>query len=305
MELTKSKLVVAPGPGAALRQGRDDLGLSVEQVSQTLRLSPRIIAALESDEFDKLPSPTYVRGYLRGYAQLVGLPVQQVVDAYNQLAVAAQPVDLTAPAPVRQVRSSDAMMRLGTVLVAGLVIGLTALWWSGNDGARKRAPTAPSARAPVDSPAATPEATAIPEPTAKEPPTKPANEAAAVAPAKQRPVPAVAATEKLGPTPPPPSATAEKLAPTTAPVPVDPSAPVSRLVLYVHDDTWVDVRDAQQRRLLYETISAGRVITVEGVAPLSVFLGNVEGVRLQYNGKEYDALRHRRGQVARFTVGAN
>jgi cytoskeleton protein RodZ len=44
---------------------------------------------------------------------------------------------------------------------------------------------------------------------------------------------------------------------------------------------------------------------VEGVAPLSVFLGNVEGVRVELNGQPYDVSPYRRGDVARFTVSEN
>ena len=91
-------------------------------------------------------------------------------------------------------------------------------------------------------------------------------------------------------------------APAIPPSPA-PNVPMSHLVLYVHEDSWADVRDAQQRRLLYETIPAGRVVSVDGVAPLSVFLGNVDGVTVEFNGQPYDALRHKRGQVARFTLG--
>lgn len=75
-------------------------------------------------------------------------------------------------------------------------------------------------------------------------------------------------------------------------------------MLYVHDDSWADVRDARQQRLIYETIAAGRVVTLEGVAPLQVFLGNVDGVRVEFQGRPYDAARHKRGQIARFTLGA-
>jgi len=68
-------------------------------------------------------------------------------------------------------------------------------------------------------------------------------------------------------------------------------------------DSWVDVRDAQGNRLLYEVINAGRSVTVEGNAPLSVFLGNVEGVRVEFNGQPFDVSPFRRGEVARFTLG--
>ena len=48
---------------------------------------------------------------------------------------------------------------------------------------------------------------------------------------------------------------------------------------------------------------AGRSVTLEGVAPVSVFLGNAAGVRLDYNGQDVDIGRYLRGMMARFTLG--
>jgi cytoskeleton protein RodZ len=76
-------------------------------------------------------------------------------------------------------------------------------------------------------------------------------------------------------------------------------------VLHADQDSWADIRDARQNRLIYETVLAGRVVSLEGVAPLSVFLGNADGVRLEFNGKPFDAGPHKRGPVARFTLGDN
>jgi cytoskeleton protein RodZ len=55
--------------------------------------------------------------------------------------------------------------------------------------------------------------------------------------------------------------------------------------------------------LLYETVPAGRAVTLEGVAPVSVFLGNASGARIEYNGKPVDIARHQRGMMARFKLG--
>ena len=68
-------------------------------------------------------------------------------------------------------------------------------------------------------------------------------------------------------------------------------------MLHAEQDSWVDIRDARQVKLLYETVPAGRTVTLEGVAPVSVFLGNAAGVRLDY------VARHKRGMMARFTLG--
>lgn len=269
-----------PAPGALLREARKERHLSIDDVAESLRLSPRVLSALENEDYDALPGPTYIRGYMRSYAQFLGLPAQPLIDAFNARPEAAQRIEMTAPAPVRQITSSDAMVRLGTVLVAVIVFGLGVLWWAGQGDTGLR------------SPISTPGPTAIgalpaPEPEPAEP------EAPAGTPEPEAPVAK----------PPTPNAVPERTTTIAAPAPA-PDVPLSRLVLYVHEDCWADVRDAEQRRLLYETIPAGRVVTVEGVAPISVFLGNVEGVTVEFNGQRYDALRHKRGQVARFTLGS-
>ncbi|MFL6651671.1 MAG: RodZ domain-containing protein [Sulfurifustaceae bacterium] len=292
--------------GERLRQARGERGLSIEDVAASLRLAPRIVAALEDDAYDRLPGPTYVRGYLRGYALMLGLSPQQLIDAFNKLPQASRPVEMVAPAPAeKQVTSNDAVIRFGTLLVAVVVLGLAILWWSGKDGTSRRRLAAPAAKGPVvEAPAAPSNEASVPaESQAKvvesAKPTEPmtasasvkVNETAkpnsAVNASGEKRVPAVATSE-----------------PEAAVAATDPNAPRVRLVLKVSDDSWADVRDAQQRRLIYETLSAGRVVSVEGVAPLSVFLGNADGVKVEYNGRPYDVQRYRRGDVARFTLGA-
>lgn len=290
----KAKSWQEPGPGAVLRQAREERRLSIDAVAHELRLSPRLITALEEDAYDRLPGPTYVRGYLRNYAQFLKVPAQRLIDTYNNRPEATQRTDMTAPAPVRQATSSDAMVRLGTVLVAAVVFGLAALWWSGHDGSVPRLRPAPPLPAAESTDNASPA-----EPPAPAPETSPGTFAeTATEPSAPQPTPA----ER--PAPEPANVAEVNNAAIAAAPPIDPSAPRSRLILYMHEDSWADVRDAQQRRLLYETIPAGRVVTVEGVAPISVFLGNVGGVTVEFDGQQYDALRHRRGEVARFTLGA-
>jgi cytoskeleton protein RodZ len=84
---------------------------------------------------------------------------------------------------------------------------------------------------------------------------------------------------------------------------VRPVGPRMQLVLRAEQDSWADIRDARQVKLLYETVPAGRTVTLEGVAPVSIFLGNAAGVRLDYNGQAVDVGRHKRGMMARFTLG--
>lgn len=300
MDRDSSRLAKDAGPGAWLRQAREDRGLSAEDVGRSLNLSLRRIEALEDDDYEKLPGPTYVRGYLRGYALLLGLEPQPLLDAFNRLPVAAQRNDMVAPAPVQEVTSSDAMVKVGTVLILGLVIGLAALWWGGKDGSNSRRRQAATAAVAPGSPAVT---------SAAE--TAGAEAMTPTLSTEERPMPVKAVEPVAPPTAPErrPPAVTPVVATTQSPVintaPIDPGAPRVQLVLQASEDSWADVRDAEDRRLIYQTIAGGRVMKVEGVPPLSVFLGNVDGVRVEFNGQPYDAQRHKRGPLARFTLGAN
>lgn len=285
---------VAPrssGPGSQLRQARLDLKLTPENVAHILHLSPRQIVALESDEYDKLPGPTYVRGYLRGYAQLLGLSAESVVESYSRSVVTTKPVDLSKLAPKPEIRSDHQLIKFVTLGVIAIVLSLSALWWQERDkaGTPVQVPeaTAPTTvdedaeyAAGIDAPdlyAAPAEVPRdIPVPATKSQPTTPPERAQAVTPS----TPAVAQTTPV-------------------------TGPHARLVIRASADCWADIRDAGGNRLLYETIRAGRTAVIEGVAPLSVFLGNVEDLRVELNGQPYDVSPYRRGDVARFTVGAD
>lgn len=58
--------------GQKLKALRHDRGLNVEQVAEATRIHPRIILALEADDFGHLPEPIYTRNFLRNYVRYLG-----------------------------------------------------------------------------------------------------------------------------------------------------------------------------------------------------------------------------------------
>jgi cytoskeleton protein RodZ len=272
---------VSDGPGARLRKAREERRLTVDQVARSLNLTPQRITALENDAYEQLPGATYVRGYVRNYAQLLGLPAQPLVDSFNELPVATQRAELIAPAPApgASAGSDDVFVKVGVIGVAALLLGLSVLWWTG--------------RNETQDPAAMDSDTSAAISDLEEQGTSPTE-------------PTVASSAADPSAAPKPTEPAKPLAPAT--VNVEPlqtsdlSVERARLVLRLRDDSWVDIRDASDSRLVYQTLSAGRVVTVQGVPPLTVFLGNVDGVDVEFNGRPYDAVRHKRGEVARFTL---
>lgn len=71
-------------PGARLRKAREEHGLSLEQVAETLKILPRILLELEADNYKNLPEPVFIRGYLRRYAALMALPVEDVIARFDE-----------------------------------------------------------------------------------------------------------------------------------------------------------------------------------------------------------------------------
>lgn len=80
-------------PGAVLRAARESAGMSVEQVAEKLHLLHSIVQGLEKDCYDRIRSETFVKGYMRNYARLLGISGDDLVGRYN----AAHPAGRSEP----------------------------------------------------------------------------------------------------------------------------------------------------------------------------------------------------------------
>ena len=124
---------VERGPGARLREAREAAGITVEKVATSLLLDSDTIRALEADAFDRLPAPTFVRGYLRGYARVVGLPAGPILEMYNRRGFEPPPL-ATGVSESSQAHTSDTAVRVVTYAVAAVLVVLVALWWHSQEG---------------------------------------------------------------------------------------------------------------------------------------------------------------------------
>jgi cytoskeletal protein RodZ len=72
-----------PGVGPYLRQQRESRGMSIEEVSRGTRVPVASVQRIEADRFDELPGEVFVRGFLKSYAQAVGLTADDVLARYT------------------------------------------------------------------------------------------------------------------------------------------------------------------------------------------------------------------------------
>jgi hypothetical protein len=74
--------------GNSLREARMRQGLGHSQVELATKIRAKYIKALEDEQFELLPSGTYTKGFLRSYAEYLGLDGQLYVDEYNSRYIA-------------------------------------------------------------------------------------------------------------------------------------------------------------------------------------------------------------------------
>jgi cytoskeleton protein RodZ len=87
--------------GDVLQERREDLGLGLDEIGAMLRIKPAYLTALEQGRSDDLPGPTYAIGFIRAYADFLGLNTEQVLARFKAEAsgVTTRP-DLTLPVPL-------------------------------------------------------------------------------------------------------------------------------------------------------------------------------------------------------------
>jgi cytoskeleton protein RodZ len=360
--------------GQRLRQAREARGLNVQDIAARLHLSASVVATIENGAFEQLPAATYARGYMRAYANLVGVNPDTLLAAYDQYATRPPELNPFASTPQPQVKATDLPVRMVTYAVIAIVVGLLGAWlWQSHElssvaslsvpkwGAVSGDPavlteTVPtgvsppvaSAPAPAPDTAAPPASEHVPEgvqvgtvPAASEAPpvpptetglslqtvvtspsTPPAPDGTAVPVWADTGAPIANPAEPIpGPQPALPSsqtATAqpaggeplneqtvadnEPLAPVTTVMPEAAPGGAKVLSFELAEDAWLEVTDSEDKRLYYNMGRQGSRISVQGVLPYRVKVGNAPAVSVSFEGRPLDISAFSYESVARFSV---
>ncbi len=106
--------------GNSLREARLRQGLDLARVEDDTKIRAKYLQGLEDERFEVLPSETYVKGFLRTYAEYLGLDGQLYVDEYNSRFASVEEPVLSAP-PARRRRRRAAESNLVVAALAGIV----------------------------------------------------------------------------------------------------------------------------------------------------------------------------------------
>ena len=130
--------------GNSLREARLRQQLDFPELEQATKIRGKYLRALEEEKFDALPAPTYVKGFLRTYADSLGLDGQLYVDEYNSRFVPGEDDLLVRPREyrpratpplTRRIETRVVLLALGAIVV---VFALVIAAWKFGSGGKQR-----------------------------------------------------------------------------------------------------------------------------------------------------------------------
>jgi cytoskeleton protein RodZ len=113
--------------GSTLREARVRRKLTLQQVEEDTKIRVKYVQAMENEDFDIIPSPTYVKGFLRTYSEYLGLDPRMILDEYRSRFTPNEEIEPFAGSsalgrPRRQRRRSNlAFVAVAALLVLALV----------------------------------------------------------------------------------------------------------------------------------------------------------------------------------------
>ena len=246
--------------GERLRREREMRGITLDEISESTKISRRHLESLEKEEFDELPGGIFNKGFVRAYARYLGIDEDQAVADYSS-ASAEQPAPPDQfPLEVHEKPNREMNPRrspLPLVIAVIALVAVMAVLWARNRG---RHAEGPANAAPSTAAAGSPQAGSAAVETPAEPAPVHSSEVAAPAP----------------PTPAPPSIAATPTR--TFVVVVKAKEPAWVSLTADGRETWKGVMEANSKRL----VRAARSVVIT--------TGNAGGIEISHNGHALGAL---------------
>ena len=324
------------GSGSMLAIERKNQNKTVEYIAEQLNLSEAQIRTIELDQADGLPGPTYVRGYIRSYANLLNMDVERVLSNFThpgwQQEIGLDDMGRLDKKGTGKFNSGLPLIRIGVVSIF-IAAGVTT-WYSGafdqflgkeitvgtgvtGDNSEKDIPVAlnvplePSGEVSDDlSQSDLDLSIALEDIPVEESDVDTQLQLIEVSALKAQNSldSSRSGAEPSSPADPELSASSnseEFIQP--IPVAIESATPTpnnneAQLTMKFSKTSWVDVRDKENNRLVYKTFTPGEDLALSSDEAMYVLVGSPEAVEVRFNGEVFDTEPYREGAYARFAV---
>ena len=270
--------------GEKLQLARRGRGLTVTEAAAQLRLSQAVISHLENEEWDAI-APVYLRGYVKSYARFLGLNPAEVNEALGLILNGSDEPQLQPVFNSDSSRSrADSFMKIASYLLVSAVIVPPLLFWytqramdlsygPGGTATEISESTDPSARSRI--------AQAIGAETGER---SNRNLNASAAPLNLSEAEQGTQPQALDSVPP-------------------ENASAVSFDLTLNADSWVEIQDADGRRLEHDLLRGGVSRSYRGVPPVTFLIGRSGAAQLTWDGEPVNIREHATGDVASFELG--
>ena len=293
-------------PGRILREARERLGLEQKDIASQLNLQVDTIDAVENDAAEKLPAPTYVRGYIRSYARMVQLDSDALIKLYENEA-AGPPEIIPDIKQHHQVSSTDKPVKAVTYLITFALALLLLAWLQSHYVVDKNNQVTET---PVEESSDHFTSPSYPDSgiPAYEPPASGLSlysENELIPRTEQDPSPL---TDKLISEiemPGAPDINAAISEATGTDDEENTSSFIStddRVKFKITKDSWIEVYDSGNNKLYLGLAKSGEELDITGVAPFNVLLGYSPGVEVTFNGSKFDPEPFSNAGIAKFIL---
>ena len=333
---------ISTGPGELLRQAREAKGWTQLEVARRLNLRLAVIESIDNDHYKAGVALTFLRGYVKAYAKVVGVAQAQALAAFDSMSheqfKAGEPMKSFSK-KTRQQASDKWLKRISWLVFLGLLSSLVYWWW--HDGASQQnrradaevranasgadlqppksdaqesllpaaAETGPVAIVPLDATSSADANSADANNT--EAATADANRAGVTTAegASTQTASADANVAEAASVDANSSAAPEVAEPSAPPASSAENAPAAAsatdariLSLNFSDDCWIKITDSKGKVLSEGVKKAQQSLVLEGEPPFKLILGVPSVVRAEYLGKAVDLSAFSAGRAARLTV---
>ena len=277
--------------GEILREARLSRREDLYQIAEYLRIKPSFLIALENSHYDELPADAYVIGFLRTYANFLGLDGKNAVDLYRyEMEGRRRKPVLSMPTPVSEGRTPSALVMIS----AGVVLLLVYALWYGISSTNRTGDSVPLSPLVLS---ATPEVGTVA--TGSTTPIEPTPETPTAVEAPAQPTaPAVTSTGIAVTAAPPVLALAPSDKNDKPKVPVI-AEPTTRLMIRATDNSWVMITDASGHTLFDHVMKPGEVYKVPNTPGLRLTTGNGSAITLSLDGTDLPRISNGAPHVVR------
>jgi cytoskeletal protein RodZ len=257
--------------GDILRNERERRGDDLQQIADYLCIRRGFLVALENNRYDEFPADAYVIGFLRSYAEYLGLGGKDAIDRYRkEMAGRRKKPTLSVPTPISEGRAPSAFIMTGAAVAAMLIY----IAWYGISTSDRAAvisapvlPSTPAAETLPNNVPTTPASVAPPPP--------------AMAPAIPAPIAPTATPQNQASSAPPVSALQDK-SPVIAHVP--------QLTIKAKQACWILIADGKGHTIYDHVLKPGEDFKVPNTPGLTLTTGNGGGIVLALDGVDLPKL---------------